>query len=307
FELLISDIRMPQVEGPEILDYIVENFETTPVIMLTGLNDITLAVDVMKKGAFDYIMKPVKKDALLGAIDRALSHKDLKEKNKTLERENREYQLYLEDMVKARTAELSDKAEQLDAANSLLKNMNIQFVQVMAETIEAKDKYTRGHCERMKAQSKRIGDALELTGEDMETLQYATILHDLGKVGVSESILNKEGKLTDDERIKMEEHSVMGEKILEGISLMGPAAKIVGAHHENFDGTGYPRGLKKNEIPLSSRIISVLDVFDAMHSDRPYRKGLPIENIITELRRVSGTQLDPEIVELFIEKKLYEI
>jgi putative two-component system response regulator len=306
FDVLISDIKMPHVEGPAVLEFVRSKYDTRPVIMLTGLTDISLAINVMKKGAFDYIMKPVKKDELLGTIEKAVTHGELLVRNKDLERQNREYQLYLEDMVKARTDELNRKAQELDAANHLLKNMNIEFVTVMAETIEAKDRYTRGHCDRMREKSRQLGELLQLSDTEMETLEYATILHDLGKVGVSENILNKPGPLTAEERKLMLQHAMLGEKILEGISLMGPAAKIVGSHHENFDGTGYPRGLKEEDIPLAARVISVLDMFDAMYSDRPYRKGMPIESILEELRRVAGTQLDPTIVELFIRHKLYE-
>ncbi|MBE9532319.1 MAG: response regulator [Proteobacteria bacterium] len=305
FDLVISDIRMPEVDGSEVLDYVTKEYSTIPIIMLTGLTDINVAIDIMRRGAFDYITKPVKKAELMNTIDKALNHKDLLERNKELERQNQEYQLYLEDKVKERTKDLSGKAQELNAAYKLLKDINIQFVQVMAEAIEAKDEYTRGHCDRMRIQSLKIGELLELSAEDLETLEYATILHDLGKIGVKETILNKPGKLTEEEFDEIKEHPVIGEKILEGITHMGPAAKIVGAHHENFDGTGYPRGLKGEAIPLASRIIAVADIFDSMYSSRPYRKKLSLDTVLTEIRRVSGNQLDPEIVELFLNEKVY--
>ncbi|MBI5233872.1 MAG: HD domain-containing protein, partial [Deltaproteobacteria bacterium] len=272
---------------------------------LSGLSDVTTAVDVMKKGAFDFIMKPVKKAELLGAIERALSHKDLLERNKQLEKENREYQLYLEDKVRERTKELSAKTEELKEAYGLLKVTNIQVVKVLAETIEAKDPCTKGHCDRMRTLSTRIAATLDMTDEEREILDYATILHDLGKVGVHETVLNKNMKLSDHEFEHVKRHSLIGERILEGISLMGQAAKVVGAHHEKYDGTGYPRGLKENAIPLASRIIAVVDTFDAMRSDRPYRNALPLTNILDEMQRVAGSQLDPSIVKLFLDEKLY--
>jgi putative two-component system response regulator len=273
--------------------------------MLTGLTDINTAIDIMKRGAFDYITKPVKKAELMNTIDKALSHKDLLERNEELERQNNEYQLYLEDKVKERTKDLTEKALELRDAYKLLKDINIQFVQVMAETIEAKDKYTRGHCDRMRIQCLRIGELLDFSEEDLETLEYATILHDLGKVGVKETILNKAGKLTEEEFEEIRQHPEMGEKILEGITHMSPAAKIVGAHHENFDGTGYPKGLKGEAIPISSRIIAVADIFDAMHSSRPYREKLDLETVLAEIKRVAGKQLDPHIVNVFLREKVY--
>lgn len=305
FDLVISDIRMPEVDGSEILDFVTKEFSTTPIIMLTGLTDINTAIDIMKRGAFDYITKPVKKAELMNTIDKALSHKDLLERNLELERQNKEYQLYLEDKVKERTKDLTEKASELRDAYKLLKDINIQFVQVMAETIEAKDKYTRGHCDRMRIQCLRIGELLEFSEEDLETLEYATILHDLGKVGVKETILNKAGKLTEEEFEEIRQHPEMGEKILEGITHMSPAAKIVGAHHENYDGTGYPKGLKGEAIPISSRIIAVADIFDAMYSSRPYREKLDLETVLVEIKKVAGKQLDPDIVKVFLREKVY--
>lgn len=305
FDLVISDIRMPEVDGSEILDYVTKEHKTTPIIMLTGLTDINTAIDIMKRGAFDYITKPVKKAELMNTINKALSHKDLLERNEELERQNKDYQLYLEDKVRERTQELTERSVELKDAYKLLKEINIQFVQVMAETIEAKDEYTRGHCDRMRIQCLRIGELLELSEEDLETLEYATILHDLGKIGVAETILNKPGKLTKEEFDKIKEHPGMGEKILEGITHMGPAAKIVGAHHENYDGTGYPKGIKGEDIPLSSRIIAVADIFDAMYSSRPYREKLTLDDVLAEITRVAGKQLDPDIVEVFLREKVY--
>ncbi len=305
FDLVISDIRMPDVDGSEILDYVTKEFKTTPIIMLTGLTDINTAINIMKRGAFDYITKPVKKAKLMNTINKALSHKDLLERNEELERQNKDYQQYLEDKVKERTKELTEKGLELRDAYKLLKEINIQFVQVMAETIEAKDEYTRGHCDRMRIQCLRIGELLDFSEEELETLEYATILHDLGKIGVKETILNKPGKLTEEEFAEIREHPGMGERILEGITHMSPAAKIVGAHHENYDGTGYPRGIKGENIPLSSRIIAVADIFDAMYSSRPYREKLTLDDVLAEIKRVAGKQLDPSIVEIFFREKVY--
>ncbi|MFQ5441753.1 MAG: HD domain-containing phosphohydrolase [Thermodesulfobacteriota bacterium] len=300
FELLICDIKMPEVGGLEILDYVKGNFPTVPVIMLTGLTDVSMAVDVMKKGAFDFVTKPVKKLDLMDTIRRALVYRDLLVRNSQLERENREYQQFLERKVKERTTELGEKNVELADAYGHLKSMNLKFVNVLAETIEAKDLHTRGHCNRMRELCVEIGKLVGLSPEEMEILEYASVLHDIGKIGVNEVVLNKEGPLNPGELKHIRVHPEIGEKILQGIPFMERVAEIVVTHHENYDGSGYPRGISGREIPLCARIIAVADIYDAMSNDRPYRKGFPIEKIIKEMKRVSGTQLDPEIVSLFV-------
>ncbi len=306
FDLVISDIRMPEVDGIKVLEFVRESLDSVPVIMLTGLNDISIAIDVMKKGAFDFIMKPVRKEDLMNVVRKAIANRDLLLRNKELELENREYQLFLEQKVRERTKELNSKAMELQKAYGILKSMNIQFINVLAETIEAKDRHTRGHCNRMRQVCVGLGRLAGLTPEDLEILEYASLLHDLGKIGINEAILNKEGPLTEEECRHVKEHSLIGEKILIGIPLMEQVARIIVAHHENFNGTGYPRNLKGEEIPFAARIISVADLYDAMSSDRPYRKGLPLEVVVEEMKRVAGTQLDPGLVNLFLESKVYQ-
>lgn len=306
FDLVICDIRMPEVDGVRVLDFLKKHYETVPVIMLTGLTDVSTVIEVMKKGAFDYLMKPVKKEDLMSIIRKALVHRDLLVRNTELELENREYQLFLEQKVRERTKELNSKAMELQKAYGHLKTMNIQFINVLAETIEAKDRHTRGHCNRMRCLCVELGRLAGLSPEELEILEYASLLHDLGKIGINETVLNKQGPLTVEECEHIKEHPEIGEKILQGIPLMEPVARIIVSHHENFDGSGYPKNLKGEEIPLPSRIISVADIYDAMSSDRPYRKGLRIEIVLEEMMRVAGTQLDPGIVRMFIENRLFE-
>lgn len=305
FDLVVCDIRMPEVDGVQVLDYLKKKFDTVPVIMLTGLTDVSTVIDVMKKGAFDYLMKPVKKEDLMAIIRKAFVHRDLLVRNKELEVENREYQVFLEQKVRERTKELNSKTMELQKAYGHLKIMNIQFINVLAETIEAKDRHTRGHCNRMRRLCVELGRLVGLSPEELETLEYASLLHDLGKIGINETVLNKPGPLTGEECEHIKEHPEIGEKILQGIPLMEPVARIIVAHHENYDGTGYPRNLKGEEIPFPARIIAVADIYDAMSSDRPYRKGLKNDIVLEEMRRVAGTQLDPELVSVFIANKLY--
>ncbi len=300
-EILISDIKMPVVSGLEVLDYVRIHMKTLPVIMLTGLTEVAMAIDVMKRGAFDYIMKPVTKDALMGVVHKAFSRRRLLLENRRLERENRRYQILLEQKVTRSTEDLGNRSAELMKAYGTLKSMNFRFVNVLAETIEAKDRHTRGHCNRMRWLCVEIGKIMGLDRERLELLEYASMLHDIGKIGVNERVLNKRGPLSEEEKEHVRIHPELGKKILKGIPLMESVAEIIVSHHENFDGSGYPSGLTGREIPLGARIISAADLYDAMSNDRPYRKGIAIEEIVEEMKRVSGSQLDPEIVKVFLE------
>ncbi len=300
-EIIICDIKMPDISGLEVLDYVRLHMKNVPVIMLTGLTDVSTAVDVMKKGAFDYVTKPVTKNDLLGVVQKAFSQRELLLENRRLAREVKRYQILLEQKISESHENLGHRSVELSKAYGTLKSMNFRFVNVLAETIEAKDHYTRGHCNRMRQLCVELGTIIGLEQKDMELIEYASMLHDIGKIGVNELILNKEGPLNEEEKEHVRIHPEVGGKILGGIPLMEGVADIILSHHENFDGSGYPRGLKGSAIPLGARIISTADLYDAMSNDRPYRKGRPLDNIVSEMKRVSGTQLDPEIVEIFID------
>lgn len=184
---------------------------------------------------------------------------------------------------------------------SELEKSHFESMKALAQAIEAKDLYTRGHCDRMVDYALAIADRLGLSEEEKKHLGYGAALHDIGKIGVHEMILNKSGKLTEQEYELMKEHPRMGAEIIKGVDFLSPAAPIVYYHQERFDGKGYPEGLSGEDIPIGARIIAILDTFDAMTSDRPYRKALPMEVSFSELRRCSGTQFDPKIVETLIE------
>jgi len=300
-EILICDIKMPVVSGTEVLDYMGLHMRTVPVIMLTGLTDVSMAIDIMKRGAVDYIMKPITKNDLLSSVHKAFSRRELLLENRRLAREVKRYQILLEKKLSDSAEDLGNRSVELMKAYGTLKSMNFKFVNVLAETIEAKDRYTRGHCNRMRELCVELGRIMGLDAMNLELLEYASMLHDIGKIGVNESILNKNGPLNNEEKEHVKIHPEIGKKILKGIPLMERVADIIVSHHENYDGSGYPKGLKGNAIPLGARIISTADVYDAMSNDRPYRKGILLEDIITEMKRVSGTQLDPEIVSVFLD------
>ncbi len=305
YELLICGMKMPEVDGVDVLEFSRVHSESTPVIMLTGLREASEAADVVKRGAFGCVTKPVKKEDLIGTIRKAFDYRDSLLRSRRLEIDKGDLRLVLEQKVEESTRELRARTSELEADCGLLKSMNIQVVNILAEAVEVRDRYTKGHCNRMRFLCVELGRLSGLTPEEMEALEYASLLHDLGNVGVNETILNKEGPLTGPECDVIKEHPEIGERMLKVIPCMEQVSRIIVSHHESYDGAGYPQGLKGSEIPVSSRIIAVADSYDAMSSDRPYRKGLDMEVVIDEMRRVAGTQLDPDLVKIFINNRVY--
>jgi len=175
----------------------------------------------------------------------------------------------------------------------------LNTVEALVQALEAKDTYTSGHSERVGKLAVAMAEGLEMSEDKIQFLKYAAVLHDVGKIGVSEIILNKEGKLLDAEWEAVRSHPVIGQTIIKGIKFLFDIGEVVRHHHERYDGKGYPDGIKGIEIPLESRIIAVADTYDAITSDRSYRKGGTHDEAIEELKRVAGAQLDPELVEVF--------
>ncbi len=300
YELLICDLET--VDGVDLPEISGENTNLPPVIMLADQED---ASEAAKLGAFDCIKKPLNKEDLLDSIRKAFDFRDLLLRNRRLEAELESLKMGFELKLTERTRELAEKVDRLGADYRSAKSANIQFVNVLAETIESNDRFTAGHCNRMRFLCVELGRHLRLSPEEMEVLEYASLLHDLGNMNISETILNKNGPLTGAECSEIRRHPTIGERMLRVIPLMEQVATVIASHHESYDGSGYPKGLKGDEIPLLSRIVMVADAFDAMSSDRPYRKGLKLEVVLGELARAAGTQFDPKLVKLFIEKKVY--
>lgn len=189
---------------------------------------------------------------------------------------------------------LKGKAEEL-------KRSYFESIMALAQAIETKDSYTRGHCDRTVRHGLAIADRLGLSDSEKEKVRYAAALHDIGKIGINESILNKPGKLTEEEYEMVKLHPKMGADIIKGIKFLEPVVPIIYHHQERYDGKGYPDGIKGEQIPIGARIIAVLDTYDAMTTDRPYRKALSKEAAIAEVKRCSGTQFDPQVVEVFLQ------
>jgi putative two-component system response regulator len=278
--LVLLDITMPGISGRDVLREIVTRFPDTAVIMITAIDSAETAIDLLKAGAYDYIIKPVYFSELPLRVQRALDRRKLM-------LENKEYRLDLEERVEKQTAKVRD------AFLNSLKSL--------ALALEAKDKYTSGHSQRVADIAVNIARKLKMAPEEIERLRFAALVHDIGKIGIKESVINKEGELTDDEYAYISTHSAIGENILKPVIEDKEILRMVRHHHERYDGRGYPDGLAAGNIPLGSRIVAVADMFDAMTSDRPYRKAVSPEIAIAELKRHASTQFDPQVVDAFIE------
>jgi len=286
YDLVLSDIVMPEMDGLKLLGELRRLDPDVPVIMVTAMHDIAIALEAIRAGAYDYILKPFEKDQLNLSVERALEHR-------RLVLENRTYQSDLEHLVAERTQQLSIALQDLEQSYD-------HTLEALGGALDAKDAETEGHCQRVTAFTIRIAKAMGVDKGLLRHIARGAFLHDIGKMGVPDSILRKPGPLTAEEREIMRRHCEIGFAVLQRIPFLKEAAEIVLAHQECFDGSGYPRGLKGEEIPLGARIFAVADTLDAMISDRPYRKALPISAAREEIRRYSGRQFDPRVVEVFL-------
>ncbi|PIV20298.1 MAG: two-component system response regulator [Deltaproteobacteria bacterium CG03_land_8_20_14_0_80_45_14] len=293
FSLIISDIKMPEMDGIELLKKVKAVHPNMLVIMVTAYPEIDLALEAMRLGAYDFIIKPADMELVVLSVKKALE-------KKRLEEELDVYHKNLEKLVEERTVKLQ-------LAYRTLKKAYLDSVKVLAEAIDAKDPYTRGHSDRVRRMSLRITASLGFTEERMEILEYGALLHDIGKIGIKDEILRKPGALTPEEYQTIQEHPLIGVKIVEGIEFFKDKIPMIRNHHEHFDGKGYPDGLAGETIPLEARIIAVPDAFDAMASLRPYRSAMPLEDILLEMEKYKGKQFDPKILEIFLREKIYKL
>jgi cyclic di-GMP phosphodiesterase len=285
-DLVLSDMIMPEMDGLQLLSWLRTHDRDIPVIMVTAMHDVSTALEALRRGAYDYILKPFEKDQLFMGVRRALEHRRLIV-------ENRNYQKNLERLVQQRTAELKNALSQLEESYD-------ETLQALGGALDLKDSETEGHCKRVMAFTLVIARAMDMEESRLPQLARAAFLHDIGKMAIPDRILRKPGPLNDEERTIMRTHCEIGYNMLVRIPFLREAAEIVLAHQEYFDGTGYPRGLRGEEIPLGARIFAIADSLDAMISDRPYRSALSIGYAREEIRRCSSTQFDPSIVEVFL-------
>ena len=285
FQLVISDITMPGMSGLDMIPHVKELAPDTVVVMISGMQTVESAISALRVGAFDYLMKPFDLRQVEAVVKRALEHHDLVVAKQR-------YENHLEELVEQRTAELDRALNSLEAAyRSTLK--------ALTAALETRDSETHGHSERVVSYSLRLGREYGLSSEEMKSLEFGSLLHDIGKIGVPDSILRKPAKLTEEEWVRMREHPLHGQQILRGIEFLQGAARVVAQHHEKWDGTGYPLGLRNEDIDICARIFAVADAFDAITSDRVYRRGKPYEAAAQELDDWAGRQFDPKVVEAF--------
>jgi response regulator RpfG family c-di-GMP phosphodiesterase len=290
-DLVMSDIRMPGLSGLELLSELKKLDNNVMVIMISAVKDIEFAISAMSKGAYDYISKPFKLNEVSLIAEKAIHKKELIE-------ENIQYQKNLEKKVRERTVELRGT---LDKLNKTYTNT----LRALVLALDTRDSETQGHSTRVVHYCLLLAKLMNITDpEELKVLEYAAILHDIGKIGIPDAILRKPGKLSSEEWEIMETHPILGYNMINRIDFLKDASTIVLHHHEKFNGKGYPTGLAGDDIPRGSRIFMVADTFDAMTSDRPYRKALSFEITIKELKKFRNTQFDPQIVDAFLKVPL---
>jgi putative two-component system response regulator len=285
FQLVISDITMPGMSGLDMIPHVKELAPDTVVVMISGMQTVESAISALRVGAFDYLMKPFDLRQVEAVVKRALEHHDLVVAKQR-------YENHLEELVEQRTAEL-------DRALNSLEGSYRSTLKALTAALETRDSETHGHSERVVSYSLRLGREYGLNSAEMKSLEFGSLLHDIGKIGVPDSILRKPAKLTEEEWVRMREHPLHGQQILRGIEFLQGASRVVAQHHEKWDGTGYPLGLRNEEIDICARIFAVADAFDAITSDRVYRRGKPYEAAAQELDDWAGRQFDPKVVEAF--------
>jgi putative nucleotidyltransferase with HDIG domain len=278
---MLCDIRMPGTSGIDLVPQALEIEPELAILMLTAVNDATSAALCMQRGALDYLTKPIELSDLGRAVQRALKRREAL-------LENRQLNQWLKEEVTARTAEL--QRERMKA-----ERISVATLEALVNALEAKDPYMRGHSARVADLSATIAHELGLADERVEDVRVSGRLHDIGKIGTRENVMNKEGPLTADEFEHVKQHVIIGSQILAPLTHLGSVTGAIRSHHERWDGTGYPDGLRGEEIPLEGRVIAAAEVYDALTTSRPYQEKMTPEQAVERMADLSGTVIDPKV------------
>lgn len=282
-ELVLLDVRMPGKSGIDVVTDALEIDAELAIIMLSGLNDATTASICMQRGAIDYLTKPIRLSELSEAVGRAL-----RRRHTTIQ--NREISSWLREEVEQRTKEL-------EVERRKLVNLTVATLETLVNALEAKDAFLSGHSARVASLSATIAAELNLSDDEVERVRTAGRLHDLGKIGTREAVLNKEGELTPEEYDHVKQHVVIGSQILAPLTHLTGVTEMVRHHHERWDGTGYPDGLEGEAIPLGARIIGTAEVYDALTTPRAYQQEVSPETAVERMRTMTGSVLDPRVMD----------
>ncbi len=280
FDVVFTDIKMPGRSGTELLGIIKSKYPDIVVVMITAVDTAQMAIETVRMGAYDYIVKPFHLDQVLVAADRALE-------KKRLEGASREYQKYLEQTAEERSAET--------------RRLFYSMTQVLIRLLEIKAPFSVGHPARVAEMARYVARELKMTEDGIRKVYLAALLHDIGMIAVEGMVLAKQGSLTPEEHRQIQEHTALAQDVLKPIMDDEEVLKYIRHHHERYDGTGYPDGLKGKIIPLGARIIAAVEAFEAMTQNRPYRRALTPEQAINELYRCADSQFDRQVVTVFAE------
>jgi putative nucleotidyltransferase with HDIG domain len=285
-DLILSNFMMPGLNGYELLKLVKPAYPDIPFILATGVRDTSSRVVAMRDGAYDYLLKPFDRDQLLATVHRALEYRRLK-------LENHAYQANLEKLVAARTEQLRQAVTALEGSYDI----SLEFI---GDAMDLRDGESGGHSKRVTAFAIAIARAMGVSTDQIRIIARGAFLHDIGKLAIPADIVFNPGPLTVAEMAAMYQHCVKGYEITRKVPFLAEAAEIVYFHHERFNGTGYPRGLVGDQIPLGARIVAIANTLDAITSNLPYRPAQSFAAAREEIQRCSGTQFDPAIVETFL-------
>ena len=284
-DLMLLDVRMSGMSGADVVPDALDIEPDLAILMLTAVSDAATAAICMQRGAFDYLTKPIELSDLGAAIDRALRRRDT-------QIQNRNISAWLKEEVARQTDELKANQQRLE-------RLTTATLEALINALESKSEYLSGHSARVAAYSANIAQEMELSDEEVEQVRVAGRLHDLGKIGIREEVLQKRGALTPEEFQHVTRHVTIGAQILAPLTHLGKIVEYVRTHHEHWDGSGYPDGLRGERIPLGGRIICAAEIYDALTAPRPYQERLTPDQAVERMRKLAGVVLDPRVMEAF--------